>query len=51
MYEGAIIKALNLTIPKYTEIINGSAELNGKTGTDAIVSALSDLDTKKQLKL
>lgn len=50
MYESAIIKALNLTEPLYKKIIAGTEKLDGKTGTDAIVSALKDLNAKTKVR-
>ncbi len=49
MYEAAIIKALDLTQPKYDAIIAGKEELDGATGTEAIVKALSSISIKKRI--
>ena len=49
MYEAAIIKALDLTQPAYDAIIAGQEELDGATGTEAIIKALSGISIKKKL--
>jgi DNA-directed RNA polymerase beta' subunit len=49
MYEGAIIKALDLTQPKFDAIVSGKDELDGETGSAAIVKALSTISIKKKI--
>lgn len=50
MYEDASMKLLDLTRDKYLKIAKGDMELNGKTGFDAINSALKEIDIKKSIK-
>ncbi|MBT7928568.1 hypothetical protein HN682_01435, partial [Candidatus Peregrinibacteria bacterium] len=50
MYELAITKLLGLTENKFNKILDGSLELDGKTGVEAIHAALKGIDVKKELK-
>jgi len=50
MFEDAIMKALDLTENAYESVLSGKQQLNGKTGHDAIISALKEINVKKRVK-
>lgn len=50
MFEDAIMKALDLTENAYESVLSGKQQLNGKTGHDAIISALKEINVKKRAK-
>lgn len=49
MYEGAVKTLLGLTEPEYEKILTGVKELDGKTGTKAVISALKNYDIEGHL--
>ena len=50
MYADAIMKVLNLTEKKYADTIAGKYEIDGATGSEAILGALKKLNVKKDTK-
>jgi len=50
VFEGPISSLLGLNQNSYKRVVTGTEELGGKTGPQAIVSALADIDQKKMRK-
>jgi DNA-directed RNA polymerase subunit beta' len=49
LFETPIRALLGLTKPEFLNVIEGKSELGGKTGPEAVVHALTNLDTEKKL--
>jgi len=50
MYADAIMKLLDLTEKRYLGIISGDQELHDKSGVNAILDALKDINVSKEIK-
>lgn len=50
MYEGAITKLLDLTEEKFAKVMEGELELDGKTGVNAIVSGLKNINVTSEIR-